>query len=366
MSKVVIDLGFGDSGKGLVVDYLCSKADGPVIVVRFTGGQQAGHTVMIGSKKHVHSSYGSGTLRGHPSYFTEHCSIYLNSLKVEQGVLYGKGVTPRLYVHPLAKITTPYDVAYNMITEEARKHGSCGLGIGATMRRHFQTPYKLVASDLFHFGVFTRKLQAILEYYQDFIREDWREKFVSYYTGRIEPFLENAAFYTKLFFIEDYSYLKRGEQLIFEGAQGVLLDMDHSVFPNVTYGYTTSRNAMEVLQKLGETGKPDMYYVTRCYQTRHGVGWMTKEKDVTLVNTQEEINKYNEWQEHFRVGELDYTLLNYSAKVDSLYSKVNSPNLVVTCLDQRPGFTFDYTQLAFTPRTIYNSYSPDSQNLKQV
>jgi adenylosuccinate synthase len=82
-AKIVVGLGFGDEGKGITTDWLCSQNQ-KSIVIRFSGGQQAGHTVMIGDdKKHIHSNYGSGTLRGVPSYFSEHCSIYLPTLWTE-------------------------------------------------------------------------------------------------------------------------------------------------------------------------------------------------------------------------------------------------------------------------------------------
>src|SRR6478736_5688291 len=134
-AKIVIGLGWGDEGKGITTDYLCSQAVNP-IVIRFSGGQQAGHTVMYDGKKHTFSNYGAGSLRGVPSYFTEHTSIYLNTMENERIILEKMGVTPKLTVHPLAKMTTPYDVAYNRLWEKRLGHGSVGLGIAATHKRH--------------------------------------------------------------------------------------------------------------------------------------------------------------------------------------------------------------------------------------
>jgi adenylosuccinate synthase len=74
-AKVVIGLGFGDEGKGICTDFLCSQ-NPEAIVIRFSGGQQAAHTVLLNGKKHVHSSFASGALRGLPSYFSEHCTIH--------------------------------------------------------------------------------------------------------------------------------------------------------------------------------------------------------------------------------------------------------------------------------------------------
>jgi adenylosuccinate synthase len=92
--KIIIGLGFGDEGKGITTDYLCSQYPDGSIVVRFSGGQQAGHTVIHNGIKHVHSNFGSGTLRNIPSYFSEHCTVYPNTIKKERSVLLSKGIDP--------------------------------------------------------------------------------------------------------------------------------------------------------------------------------------------------------------------------------------------------------------------------------
>ena len=109
-----------------------------------------------------------------------------------------------------------------------------------------------------------------------------------------------------------------------------------------------------------------MFYVTRCYQTRHGEGWMSNNIPVELINTEEEINKQNIWQGDFRTGEMDYDLLNYAIKIDSEYC-LDLPirrSLVVTCLDQRPDFTFDYSKITDVD-DFYTSNSPESIYMKK-
>ena len=69
--SIVIGLGFGDEGKGITTSYLCKKLEGTKIVVRFNGGHQAGHTVVFNGKRHIFSSWGSGTLQGIPTYWSE-------------------------------------------------------------------------------------------------------------------------------------------------------------------------------------------------------------------------------------------------------------------------------------------------------
>ena len=162
-AQIVVGLGFGDEGKGITTDYLCSKNENS-LVVRFSGGQQCGHNVCIGDNQHVHSNFGSGTLRGVPSFFSEHCTIYPNTMFEELIVLNEKAVNPTLYLHPLAKITTPYDVLANRVLELKNNHGSCGLGIGTTMKRDLDG-YKLSAIDLAHSSILLQKLAEIQKYY---------------------------------------------------------------------------------------------------------------------------------------------------------------------------------------------------------
>jgi adenylosuccinate synthase len=352
-AQVVIGLQFGDEGKGKTVDYLCSRSSNP-IVVRFSGGQQAGHTVIHNGIKHIHSNFGSGTLRGVPSYFSEHCTIYPVTMYNEKKVLNEKKIYPNLIIHPLAKVTTPYDVIFNRMREKEINHGSCGLGVGATMTRNDTSPYKLYAVDLQFPVMLYRKLDAIKKWY--LVDKGWgsNEGFMRMLDVEMKAF-DNA--YQNIFFtIEGYDCLKEFDEIIFEGSQGVLLDMDHGVFPNVTYANTTSKNALEICKYLGI--QPEIYYITRCYQTRHGAGYMTNEGDITLTNNEEEINVHNEWQKHFRTGELDYNLLNYSLKIDNIYSSGLDKHLVTTCLDQRPGFNVDYKRIYSTFKSYLESFAP--------
>lgn len=141
--------------------------------------------------------------------------------------------------------------------------------------------------------------------------------------------------------------------------------MDHGIFPNVTYSNTTSKNALQICKKIGITDI-EIFYPTRCYHTRHGSGWMSNQKDVKLINNQDEINIFNEWQKDFKIGEVDYDLLNYALSIDNIYSEGITKNLVVTCLDQRPDFKFDYDSLSTNFNHIYESYSPDSKDFKLI
>jgi adenylosuccinate synthase len=375
-AKIVVGLGMGDEGKGITTDFLSSKSPGSSVVIRFSGGQQAGHTVQIGELKHTYATFGSGTGRGLPTYLSEYCTFYPPNALMEHNVLCDKGLRPSLQVHPLAKLTSFWDVAWGRLRERIYNHGSCGIGVGATMARHEQSPYKLHVCDLMHDRIMQEKLTAIGRYYGDKVKDlNCSTEMMNYFYLQADmekdrfsdaigsDFLKHVASYG----IKPYNILRGFDNFIFEGSQGILLDMEHGVFPNVTYSHTTSRNAIKLCNKLGITqlGKIEVYYVTRCYFTRHGAGWFPDTGSVELSNNQDEHNVYNEWQQNFRVGELDYELLQYAMMVDASYSWGYRKNLVVTCLDQRKGFQFDYSKLdSFA--SIHESWSPDSKDFKRI
>jgi adenylosuccinate synthase len=350
-AKIVVGLGFGDEGKGISIDFL-AKQNPDSVVIRFSGGQQAAHTVMIGNKKHIHSSFASGSLRGLPSYFSEHCTIHPVFLYNEKKELEEKGGNIELHIHPLAKITTPFDVWQNKNSVKNLKDGSCGKGVGATMKRN-EGVYKLFAIDLIApRQMLLEKLKGIAHYY-GFVNNNELVNEIEYFLEIIEKLEWN---------IIDYSYLNTFKNLIFEGSQGILLDMDHGVFPNVTYANTTSKNAIDICRKLNIVDI-EMYYVTRIYSTRHGSGWMSNEKELKLKNNQEETCVYNEFQKELRLGDLDYDLLNYSLTLDSAYASSNKKNLIITCMDQIDQ-EFKIEKINTNFDSIYASFSPDSKDFR--
>ena len=363
IASIVLGLQFGDEGKGRTVDYLSTLSTNyNPIVVRFSGGQNCGHTVFKDGIKHIFSSFGSATMRNVPTYVTEHCTVYLNSVYTERKLLISKGFTPQLYVNPLAMITTPYDVAYNRIMSDINKHGSCGVGISTTMKRHLETGYKLYVKDLKYPKILVAKLDKIKNYYDDLVKHDsvLHQSYHHLLNGNEDLFYSLIT--EKLFEIKEYDFLNKFGNLIFEGSQGIMLDMDHGIFPNVTYANTTSKNAIEICKILNiEFVK--IYYVTRCYQTRHGNGWMSNQDDISLINNEEEINVLN-YQGEFRKGEFDYDILNYSLESDDYYHKNGSISvskiLVITCLDQRPDFQFDRCKIDGRISNVIKFGSPEN------
>jgi len=145
-AHIVLGTQYGDEGKGRTVDYLCSTLKNP-LVVRFCGGQQVGHTVIRNGIKHIHSNFGSGSLLDIPTYYSEFTTIYPLTIEREEKILKAKGLNPKIILHPLTMLTTPFDVHANRLDSIDLENGTCGLGIGKTMKRN-ESPFKLYAVDL--------------------------------------------------------------------------------------------------------------------------------------------------------------------------------------------------------------------------
>lgn len=365
--SIVLDCTFGDSGKGLTVNNLIDEPT-KSLVVRFSGGHQVGHTVIENGVKHVFSNFGAGALKGVPTYYTEDTCVYLNTLFKELEVLNSKGFEPVNYLHPLVKVATPYDLAYNRIREKKLGHGSVGLGFGATMKRSIETPYKLYAIDFFHKKIIKEKIKSISDYYNNLIRLEGFgyseiEEFESICRWELTNFTENLnkKFPFKIVYPKN---IESFEHIIFEGSQGIMLDMDFGIFPNVTYANTTSKNALKFAKNYLQSCNTDIYYVTRAYQTRHGAGWMSNERKIKLKNTKEEINTYNEFQKDFRLGNFDADLVKSGICYDSIFHE--SPvarKLVITCIDQ-VDTSPDYSE--FKELEIIENDSPHSGHFKRI
>lgn len=336
-TQIVIGLGYGDEGKGLATDYLSRRAAHPV-VVRFSGGHQAGHTV-VGPKgeRHVFSGIGAGTFQGAPTYWSQYCTFSPPALLNEHQALSKLGYPPRIFVDALCPVTTPYDIAYNQLLERSQRHGSCGVGFGATVGRHSETPYRLFAQDLAYPVVVQQKLKAIERYYVRkanglLAAEGWKEEAIAW-QEQLPAVLKRIHLTSESWFFERYE----GADFIFEGSQGILLDMGHGFFPNVTRAHTTSRNAQAIIRRNG-LPEPEVFCITRAYQTRHGNGFLSNEElPAGLTPNPKETNQENEWQGPLRYGTLDVDLLRYALQSESNYSAGQKRHLFITCLDQLRG-----------------------------
>lgn len=347
---VVVGLGFGDEGKGLATDFLCRHTANP-LVIRFNGGHQAGHTVVTAAGiRHVFSNFGSGTLRGVPTYWSSYCTFSPTAVLQELSTL---PLEPRLLVDRRCPVTTHYDILYNRAVETNRgdsRHGSCGVGFGATIERHAHAPVRLYAQDLLHPAEMATKLQAIRQYYQQKIEQDTSFSFTLFdHDTADQQFKQQVKEVIGLSqrgiiqFVDEEAVFAADSPwhtYIFEGAQGVLLDMDYGCYPHVTRSNTTSKNALNLLQRHlpAVAATAEVLYVTRAYQTRHGNGPFTDcRAELRLVNCENETNQHNTYQGSFRLGYLDVDSLNHALACDANFSSALRKRLLVTCLDQLTG-----------------------------
>ncbi len=321
MKRAVIGLGFGDEGKGIVTDYLCSQTENPM-VVRFSGGQQAGHTVNHNGIRHTFSNFGSGTLRGVKTFWSKHCTMDPVGIMNEHSALdidlEGRNI-PTLYIDPESPVTTPFD-KYATRGGKYLVNGTCGVGVGATWKRE-ESHYHLRYKDLFSKTILKIKLNMIQKYYDPLeLSEDEADD--------VEEFMRACGFVTA--FCPIGSFESIDSDIIFEGSQGLLLDQDIGFFPHVTRGNVGTKNIL----KLHGNPYPNisLCLVTRAYQTRHGNGPMTNDNRLGINPGPDENNKSSGVQGNFRISTLDLDLLKYAIISDD-YIRINNKNLFITCLD---------------------------------
>lgn len=324
-TKIVVGYGFGDEGKGNTVNWLSSQNPN-TLVVRFNGGQQAGHAAFHEGKFHEFASIGAGSLNGSDTFISKYCTVFPTAFNIEWGKLQKIGITPRIYVDPFAMVTTPFDVETNRAHESYHRHGSCGAGFGKTVWRHetLDHSHRIFAIDLQHEWILKQKLLQLAKMHNG------SEQL-------IDPFIESCNEYVeKVTILGEENVLNDYEQIVFEGAQGILLDRQHGIFPHVTRSNTTSKNAIEICQR-NNLPKPDIYGILRCYSTRHGNGPLKGEcsmEELGVVDNNP-TNFTNDWQGKFRYAPFDFELYRYAFDIDNQYFKkyCNSHQLAITCFD---------------------------------
>ena len=315
-NKAIIGLQFGDEGKGITTDYHVSKSVYP-LVIRYSGGQQAGHQVRVGDTRHIFSNFGSGTLRGADTYWSKFCTVDPIGMMNEYIVLLEKGILPTLYIDERCPVTTPYDAYHNQSVETVNQHGSCGIGVGATMGRE-EDFYSLTVGDLFTPSILKTKLQSIEKYYNHTNRIS-----IDSFLRSVDHLMDSNHI-QKCYGIPENGYTEH----IFEGSQGLLLDQHYGFFPNVTRANVGTTNILELSDDI------ELYLVTRAYQTRHGNGFMTNE-DIphNIKKNEHETNLTNKYQGKFRRTILDLDLLEYAINKDEYIRFSKNKTLVITCLD---------------------------------
>jgi adenylosuccinate synthase len=341
--STVIGANYGDEGKGLITDYLSSQSSS--MVVRFNGGAQAGHTVVTPEgKRHVFHHFGSGTLAKAETFLSQYfvaCPIFFVE---ELKVLSAMGFAPNTYIDHRCPITTPFDIMINQAAEESRgdkKHGSCGMGFNETVHRNQDPDFTLSFKDLFSKDLMD-KLKHIREKYVparlDQLKiSDSKLPYLNH-PQLLENFLgdcEKMVFLTNICKWEDLEL--DHENVVFEGAQGLMLDEDHTFFPHVTRSKTGLKNVAKLLAARSIATPIDVYYVTRTYVTRHGAGPFPEEMEkLPYDKASDTTNVTNAHQGDLRFGIIDFDYLT-ARVMDDLFrggGLIARPHYAITCADQ--------------------------------
>ncbi|QJE01544.1 adenylosuccinate synthetase [Massilia forsythiae] len=351
-ATAVIGAGYGDEGKGLMTDYFAARSGTDGIVVRFNGGAQAGHTVTApGGLRHVFSHFGSGTLAGAATFlarrFVCHPSLFLK----EAEALAALGLAPPpVFVDERAPLSTLYDILLNQLAERRRgnaRHGSCGMGFGETVERSLDPEFALSVADLRHgAGWLLRRLAAIRDGYvprrlaalgipaPDGEAAAWLAS-----DAALQGYVHAAMRFRRMTHTAHPAMLAEQEGVVFEGAQGLLLDQERGAFPYVTRSHTGIRNALEVATEAG-IGALDVTYVTRAYLTRHGAGPLAHElPGKPYAGIRDDTNLPNAYQGTLRFAPLDLDLLVRAVQTDFADAAARPGmsarlGLAVSCLDQ--------------------------------
>ena len=326
-AKIVIGANFGDEGKGYMTDYFANEAkkqNKSCLVVCHNGGSQKGHTTVSPSGlRHVFHHFGSGNMTGADTYLSKDYIVNPITFNKEYEELKRKGIVTKTFVHKDCLITTPFDMMINQIVEEYRngdRHGSCGLGINETIVRNNKFD-KMTISDAL--GILQlhlvdhvySNLNYIASYYlPDRLKElgvesiptKWIE-ILSKKENIIENYISDLYMMQSRIELVDDSILDKYEYVIFEGAQGLLLDQNNmEYFPHLTPSNTGLTNPVNMIKDKNVTDI-EVCYVTRTYMTRHGAGRFDSEcsKNEINPNIVDLTNVPNEFQGTLRYGKLD-------------------------------------------------------------
>ncbi|ARC83346.1 adenylosuccinate synthase [Clostridium argentinense CDC 2741] len=325
-SFVVLGAQWGDEGKGKMTDYLAEKAD---VVVRFQGGNNAGHTVEVGDKQYKLHLIPSGIL------YKEKLNIIANGVVVDPEALFkeieyleglGENITPdRLIVSDRAQVIMPYHKVLDKLKEEARGKNDIGTtrkGIGPCYSDKVDRNGIRVC-DLIKPEVLRSKLEEYLPtknkaitklYGGEALRLD--EVYAKYldYGKRLKPYVQDTS-------VRIFDAIKENKKVLFEGAQGTLLDIDFGSYPYVTSSNTTAGGVC-VGTGIGPTMINSAVGVVKAYTTRVGKGPFPTELNDNVGDwIREKGHEYGTTTGRSRrCGWLDLVILKTAARVSGLTS----------------------------------------------
>lgn len=347
---IVVDMGFGDSGKGTLVDFLVRER-GAGLVVRFNGGAQAGHNVVTpDGRHHTFSQLGAGSfVPGVETHLASQVAIHPYALILEADHAGRAGITDglaRTTIDSRARVITPFQQAAGRLRELLRgdaRHGSCGVGFGEAVADSLNEPGDTVrAADLADRPLTLRKLRSQQERKRSelvhalgsdahpALEVEWGLLEDAAAPARVqalwEPFRQRARVLAPDAVRER---LQAAGALVFEGAQGVLLDEEWGFHPHTTWSDCTFGGAMALLEAVSWDAPVTRLGVLRAYATRHGRGPFPTEDPAWTARLTEPHNADGPWQGPFRTGAQDRVLTRYALEVCG-----GADALAVTCMDQ--------------------------------
>jgi adenylosuccinate synthase len=274
-NTVIIGTQWGDEGKGKIVDLLAARAD---LVVRFQGGNNAGHTMVVDGEQFISHLVPSGILQGKTCLIGNGVVVDPAVLIEEMDYLDGKGIdvgTGRIKVSERAHLIMPYHQAVDLARENHKgdkKIGTTGRGIGPAYEDK-ATRRGVRFIDLLESETFAEKVRTLLDeknfYLKNYLSAatlDAEEIIDTYrrYADRLAPHVTNVS-------ITLDEAIKKGRQVLFEGAQGTHLDIDHGTYPFVTSSNTVAGNAC-CGSGVGPGAVTDVIGIVKAYTTRVGAG----------------------------------------------------------------------------------------------
>ncbi|MBT3873313.1 MAG: adenylosuccinate synthase [Actinobacteria bacterium] len=334
-ATVVLGAQWGDEGKGKVTDFFASSAD---YVVRFQGGNNAGHTIVVGDEKLALSLTPSGVL--YPDcvpVIGSGCVVDLAFLKKELEMLNSKNVsTKKLAISPNAHVIMPYHKLLDELIEESlgeNKIGTTKKGIGPCYADKIQRS-GIRIQDLIDDEVFAEKVKTNVEEKNQLLTKIYGRDPIdpNEIINEFKTYKEIINNHVKDTSLMISNAIKEGKNILFEGAQGTLLDIDHGTYPFVTSSNTSSANAA-IGSGIGPLNLNKIVGVTKAYISRVGSGpFITEQKNDIgdyLIEKGAEFGVVTGRRR--RCGWLDLISLKYSVRVNSL------TELFITKLDVLSG-----------------------------
>lgn len=330
-ATITVDLGYGDSGKGTTTEFLATVSKSAA-VIRYNGGPQAEHNVILpDGRHHTFSQFGSASfVPDVPTHLSVDMMVNPLNMIPEANHLVELGIGDiweRTTIDWFARIITPYHQVGVRLREMVRgggRHGSTGQGIAELMMDWIYCPDMVIyAGDLGRPDTVSRledlrqyKLRQMSAINAPTDNAEW-EMLNNPSLPRL--YAEEYAEWTKLFRVVGPDYLaeleRRYEHLVFEAAQGVLLDEKSGFHPHTTWSDTTPANAKRQLEEIRFAGSVKTLGILRSYTTRHGYGPLVTEDSALDEPLSEYFTGTGMWQGKFRIGHFDSVAHRYALAV---------------------------------------------------